>query len=106
MGFLDLSIVNFYSKRNNNELLPNSIRGCIIGESGCGKTNSLMNLLLQDYLDYNNLYIFSTNLHQLLYQISIILTVFTLVKITLNYQKIQLERMPTSLFYFHKINKI
>uniref|UniRef100_A0A1I7WJT8 G domain-containing protein n=1 Tax=Heterorhabditis bacteriophora TaxID=37862 RepID=A0A1I7WJT8_HETBA len=43
----------------NNELLPNSIRACIIGKSGCGKTNLLMNLLLQDYLDYNNLYIFS-----------------------------------------------
>jgi tRNA U34 5-carboxymethylaminomethyl modifying GTPase MnmE/TrmE len=56
MDFLDLSIDNFYSKRNNNELLPNSIRGCVIGKSGCGKTNSLMNLLLQDYLDYNNLY--------------------------------------------------
>jgi hypothetical protein len=68
---LDLSIKNAYTKRNNSELLPNSIRACIIGKSGCGKTNLLMNLLLQDYLDYNNLFIFSKSLHQPLYQILI-----------------------------------
>ena len=67
--FYNLSIGNFYSKRNNSDLLPNSIRACIIGKSGCGKTNLLMNLLLQDYLDYNNLYIFSKSLHQPSYQI-------------------------------------
>jgi hypothetical protein len=69
--FFNYAVSNFYSKRNNNELLPNSIRACIIGKSGCGKTNLLMNLLLQDYLDYNNLYIFSTTLYQPLYQILI-----------------------------------
>ena len=69
--FFNYSVNNFYSKRNNNELLPNSIRACIIGKSGCGKTNLLLNLLLQDYLDYNNLYIFSTTLYQPLYQILI-----------------------------------
>jgi hypothetical protein len=58
---LDLSINNFYNKRNNAKILPNSIRACIIGKSGCRKTNLLMNLLLnkfldEDYLDYNNLY--------------------------------------------------
>ena len=71
MNFLDLSINHFDSKRNNNELLLNSIRDCIIGKSGCSKTNLLMNLLLQDYLDYNNLYIFSKSLHQPLYQMLI-----------------------------------
>lgn len=70
--FSDYSVKNYYSKRNNNPLLPKSIRGCIIGKSGCGKTNLLMNLLLdgnsEDYLDYNNLYIFSTTLFQPCYQ--------------------------------------
>lgn len=70
--FSDYSVKNYYSKRNNNPLLPESIRGCIIGKSGCGKTNLLMNLLLdgnsEDYLDYNNLYIFSTTLFQPCYQ--------------------------------------
>lgn len=68
MNFFDYSIQNFYTKRNNNPLLTNSIRACIIGKSRCGKTNLLLNLLLQDYLDYNNLYIFSTTLFQPTYQ--------------------------------------
>ncbi|EFP09655.1 hypothetical protein CRE_21849 [Caenorhabditis remanei] len=71
--FSDYSIKNYYSARNNNPLLPNSIRACIIGKSGCGKTNLLMNLLLDkfqgdDYLDYDNLYLFSTTLFQPCYQ--------------------------------------
>uniref|UniRef100_A0A1I7WTL6 ABC transporter domain-containing protein n=1 Tax=Heterorhabditis bacteriophora TaxID=37862 RepID=A0A1I7WTL6_HETBA len=71
--FSDYSVKNYYSKRNNNPLLPESIRGCMIGKSGCGKTNLLMNLLLdqfsnEEYLDYNNLYIFSTTLFQPCYQ--------------------------------------
>ena len=41
----DLSVDDFNSiKRNNNLLFPKSIRGCIIGKSGCGKTNLLMNI--------------------------------------------------------------
>jgi hypothetical protein len=69
----DLSIKNVYKQRNNHEILPNSIRACIIGKSGCGKTNLLMNLLLKkfgdyEYLDYNNLYIFSKSLYQPIYQ--------------------------------------
>lgn len=55
--------------RNNNPLLPKSIRGCIIGKSGCGKTNLLMNLLLDgfdgiDWLDYDHLYIYGKSLFQ------------------------------------------
>lgn len=73
---LDLSIKNAYNERNNNKILPKSIRACIIGKSGCGKTNLLMNLLLnkfsnEDYLDYNNLFIFSKSLHQPQYQLLI-----------------------------------
>jgi len=73
---LDLSINNAYAKRNNSKILPNSIRACIIGKSGCGKTNLLMNLLLnkfsdEEYFDYNNLFIFSKSLHQPQYQILI-----------------------------------
>ncbi|CAP21163.2 Protein CBG24594 [Caenorhabditis briggsae] len=71
--FADYSVKNYYSIRKNNPLLPSSIRACIIGKSGCGKTNLLMNLLLDkfegdDYLDYDNLYIFSTTLFQPCYQ--------------------------------------
>ena len=54
--------------RNNNKLLPDSIRACIVGKSGCGKTNLMMNLLLNDYLDNDKLYIFYKSLHQPEYQ--------------------------------------
>ena len=40
------------NKRCNHPLLPQDIRGLIIGKSGCGKTTLLINLLLRP--DYNN----------------------------------------------------
>jgi hypothetical protein len=43
------------SNRNNNYLLPRSIRDLIVGKSGCGKMNVLFNLLLKDFVDYSNL---------------------------------------------------
>ena len=46
-------------QRENNPLLPNNIRGLIIGKSNCGKITHLLNFLLQpDGLDYTNLYVF------------------------------------------------
>ena len=51
-------------------MLPESIRGLIIGKSNCGKTTLLLNLLLQPkWLDYNHLYVFGNTLHQQEYQI-------------------------------------
>ena len=42
------------SNRNNSPIVPRSIRGLIVGKSGCGKTNLLLNLLLKpELLDYN-----------------------------------------------------
>ena len=44
--------------RENNPLLPQNLRGLVIGKSGCGKTTVIFNLLLQpDWLDYNHLYV-------------------------------------------------
>ena len=58
------------STRKNNPLLPNNIRGLLIGSSNCGKTTLLLNLLLQPgWLDYNHLYIFGRSLHQREYTI-------------------------------------
>ena len=57
-------------KRDNSPLLPDNIRGLIIGKSNCGKTTLLLNLLLQsNWLDYNHLYVFGKTLHQQEYQI-------------------------------------
>ena len=51
--------------RETSPLLPQSLRGLVIGKSGCGKTTVIFNLLLQPaWLDYNHLYIFGKNLHQ------------------------------------------
>ena len=54
--------------RQNNPLLPKSIRGLIIGRSNRGKTVLLLNLLLKEnWLDYNNLLVFGNSLHQIEY---------------------------------------
>ena len=57
-------------KRENNPLLPSSLRGLIVGKSNSGKTVLLLNLLLRDgWLDYNNLLVFGNSLHREEYQI-------------------------------------
>ena len=58
------------SKRFNHPLLPRSIRGIIVGKSGCGKTTLLLNLLLRPgWLDYDNLFVFGKSLFQPEYRI-------------------------------------
>ena len=53
------------SKRCNHPLLPQGIRGLIIGKSGCGNTTLLRNILLRrGWLDYNNITIFDKSLFQ------------------------------------------
>ena len=70
MEIADLSWNEVISKRFNNPLLPRTIRGIIVGKSGCGKTTLLLNLLLkQGWLDYDNLYVFGKSLLQPEYQI-------------------------------------
>ena len=56
--------------RFDHPLLPKSIRGLIIGKSGCGKTTLLLNLLLcPGWLDYNNISVFGKSLFQPEYRI-------------------------------------
>ena len=57
---------------NNHETLPNSFRMLIIGSSGCGKTTLLFYMLLEpNFIDYNNLLIFTTTSEQQEYQLLI-----------------------------------
>ena len=46
-------------KFNHHENIPNNFRMLIVGPSGCGKTYLLQILLQPNYLDYDNLLIFS-----------------------------------------------
>ena len=70
MEIKDLSWNEVTAKRFNNLLLPRSIRGIIVGKSGCGKTTLLLNLLLRPgWLDYDNLYVFGKSLFQPEYRI-------------------------------------
>src|SRR2546428_12959572 len=65
MEIKDLSWNEKTSKRYNNPLLPKSIRGLIVGKSGCGKTTLLHNLLVRPgWFDYANLQIFGRSLCQ------------------------------------------
>src|SRR5688572_7129822 len=70
MEVKDLSWNEIASKRLNNPLLPRSIRGLIVGKSGCGKTTLLLILLLRPgWLDYDNLQVFGRSLFQPEYKI-------------------------------------
>ena len=70
MEVKDLSWNEQATKRLNNPLLPRSIRGLIVGKSGCGKTTLLLNLLLRPgWLDYDNLQVFGRSLFQPEYKI-------------------------------------
>ena len=70
MEIADLSWNKVISKRFNNPLLPRSIRGIIVGKSGCDKTTLLLNLLLRPgWLDYDNLCVFGKSLFQPEYRI-------------------------------------
>ena len=70
MEVKDFSWNESVGKRFNHLLLPNSIRGLIIGKSGCGKTTLLLNLLIRPgWLDYNKLSVFGKSLFQPEYRI-------------------------------------
>jgi len=70
MQIKNLSWNENVTNKNNHPLLPKSLRGLIVGKSGCGKTILLLNLLLRPgWLDYSKLSVFGKSLFQPEYKI-------------------------------------
>jgi ABC-type dipeptide/oligopeptide/nickel transport system ATPase component len=58
------------TKFNHHPNIPNSFRMLVIGSSGCGKTVLLLRMLIEpDFLDYDNLIIYTTTKYQQGYQL-------------------------------------
>lgn len=56
-------------ERRHGNLLPSTIRACICGSSGSGKTNILLSLLThKNGIRFENIYIYCKSLHQPKYQ--------------------------------------
>jgi KaiC/GvpD/RAD55 family RecA-like ATPase len=57
------------SSSKHAPFLPKNIFCIIAGSTGCGKTNLILNFLLNGKnLDYTNIYIYSSTLHQSKYK--------------------------------------
>lgn len=60
---VDCSEESVHSKHGS--MFPSSVRGLVIGRSGCGKSNLVLTLLLHpNGLRYSNIYVYSKSLHQ------------------------------------------
>ena len=66
---MDLTDKEQGKRKKHSLLLPNSIRGIIVGPSNCGKTNVMLTLIGHpNGLKFENVYIYSKSLHQPKYQ--------------------------------------
>ena len=64
-----MKIPNYDKKQNTtsrklNDIFDEDFRLLIAGESGCGKTNTLMHILRKPLVYYDKIYIYSPNHHQ------------------------------------------
>src|SRR5438552_7210942 len=56
------------NKSKHHEIFPNHIRMIIAGSSGSGKTNLLMNFIMDNYIHYDNIMIYTTTSYQEAYR--------------------------------------
>lgn len=64
---LDTDYSKLYNNKTHNkhaDFLPNNIRAMLSGSSGCGKTNLMLNLLLNGALDYHDVIIYTRTPNQ------------------------------------------
>ena len=60
-----MDITVYYREENNSKLLPRPARALIVGSSGSGKTNLLLNLIYKDAgIKFKHLYVFSKSIEQ------------------------------------------
>ena len=57
------------NRRHRNVLLPSKVmRWCVIGRSGGGKTNCILDLIWKGYIDFTKLYIYAKSIEEPCYQ--------------------------------------
>lgn len=65
----NMDLTNASVKKKHGPLLPNSIRGLMVGPSNCGKTNVMLSLLEHpNGLKFENIYLFCKTLEQPKYE--------------------------------------
>lgn len=64
-----MEIIAYHTEKSCNSVFPNPLRCLIIGSSGSGKTNLLLNFIYnKDGLRFKNLYVFSRSIEQPAYR--------------------------------------
>lgn len=63
---MDITVYN--TEENNSDLIPKPSRALLVGSSGSGKTNLLLNLILKENgIDFDYLFVFSKSIEQKAY---------------------------------------
>jgi len=67
---MDNYVVTYEFERDNRSisLFPKPVRCLIIGPSGSGKTNLIFNIVTKYWIHYDNLYVFTKNINQPVYE--------------------------------------